>query len=278
MELFTLLGTYERERDDFKLPACWRVTNDTCLPHFHNSLEIVYVTKGKLKATLNGVCHDVKEGQLLIVSSYTVHHYETIISSEAVILTVPLDFIPSYDKQFSHNCFAQTIYQDLKMQNSEILHCMSILAKDDLEKKLSINVIKGYIYVIIGMLIERIGLVPTRNDGSQNITKDTLTYLQGNYLSSISLQQLSQNFGYSASRFSHLFNSCFGCTITEYVNTLRCRHASGLLADDSVPIITVAMSSGFSSTRTFYRSFKRCFGVTPSQYRDSCMKKRSKPC
>lgn len=266
-----MLGTYEWERDNFKLPACWKVMNDTCLPHFHNSLEIVYVTNGKLKATLNGACYNVTKGQILIVSSYTVHHYETVIPSEVIILTVPLDFIPSYDKQLSHSRFAQIIYQDTKMQNSEILHCMKILAKDDSQKELSINVIKGYIYVIIGMLIEKIGLVPNKNNENQNITKDILIYLQSNYLSPIFLQQLAKHFGYSASRFSHLFNSCFGCTIAEYINTLRCRHASGLLANDSVPIITVAMSSGFSSMRTFYRSFKKCFGVTPSQYRDLCM-------
>lgn len=271
-----MLGIYERERDNYKFPSCWHVTDDACLPHFHSSIEFVYVTEGELKVTLNGVSSLIKKNQVLIVSSYTVHHYETVTSSQAIILIVPLDFIPTYNQLLSQNGFTQNTYQDISMENSEILHCMRILSQDESEKqKLSMNVIKGYIYVIIGMLIENVGLACNKNDSSRNITKDILIYLQNNYLAPVSLQRLAKDFGYSASRFSHLFNSCFGCTIAEYVNTLRCRHASGLLIDDSVPIINAAMSSGFNSMRTFYRSFKHCFGVTPSQYRDNYAKMRA---
>lgn len=272
----TVLGVYEHERDGYKFPSCWHVTNDACLPHFHSSIEFVYVTEGELKVTLNGVSSLIQKSQLLIVSSYTVHYYETMTSSEAIILIVPLDFIPTYNKMLAQNDFTQNVYQDVDREDSEILHCMEILSENKMnDKKLSMNIIKGYIYVIIGILIENVGLIHNRNDSNRNIAKDILVYLQDNYLSSVSLQQLAKDFGYSTSRFSHIFNSCFGCTIADYVNTLRCRHASGLLIDDSVPIISAAMGSGFNSMRTFYRSFKHCFGVTPSQYRDDYAKMRA---
>ncbi|HBI71877.1 MAG TPA: hypothetical protein DDY59_01645 [Lachnospiraceae bacterium] len=267
-----MLGTYERGRDTYIIPACWNVTNDSCLPHFHSSLEFVYVTNGELKATLNGVHYDVKKGQILIVTSYTIHYYETVDSSEEIILTVPLDYIPSYNKQFSHSSFAQNVYQDTDIQNSEILRSMKVLSKNDAWRKLSTDIVKGYIYVIIGTLIAGIGLTNNNITSNQDTIRDVLIYIQNNYLSQISLQQLAKHFGYSTSRFSHLFNTYLGCTISEYINTLRCRYASGLFLDDSVSIINAAMSSGFSSMRTFYRSFKKCFGVTPSQYRDNYMK------
>lgn len=268
-----VLGFYEHERDGYKFPSCWYVTNDACLPHFHSSIEFVYVTDGELKVTLNGVSSFVTKGQILVVSSYTVHYYETATSSEAIVLTVPLDFIPTYNKLLTQNDFTQNVYQDRFREDSEILHCMRILSENSVNnKKLSANVIKGYIYIIIGILIENIGLIHNKNDPNRNIAKDILIYLQDHYLSTVSLQQLAKDFGYSTSRFSHIFNSCFGCTIADYVNTLRCRHASGLLIDDSVPIINAAMGSGFNSMRTFYRSFRHCFGVTPSQYRDNYAK------
>ena len=31
-------------------------------------------------------------------------------------------------------------------------------------------------------------------------------------------------------------------------------------------MVDIAMSVGFESTRTFYRAFKRCYGMTPSEY------------
>ena len=268
-----MLGVYEHERDSYKFPSCWHVVNDVCLPHFHSSIEFVYVTDGELKVTLNGVSSFIKKGQMLIVSSYTVHFYETVTASEAIILIVPLDFIPTYNKMLTQNDFIRNVYQDRLSEGSEILHCMRILSENSLnDKKLSANIIKGYIYVIIGILIENVGLTHNKHDPNRSTAKDILIYLQDHYLSPVSLQLLAKNFGYSASRFSHIFNSCFGCTIADYVNTLRCRHASGLLIDDSVPIINAAMGSGFNSMRTFYRSFRHCYGVTPSQYRDNYAK------
>ncbi len=265
-------GIYEHGRDNYKYPSCWRVINNVCPPHFHSSIEFVYVMDGELKATLNGVSYTVSKNQILISSSYTVHRYATESYSDAIVLIVPLDFIPSYNKVLSQNCFSQKVYKDTAAC-SEILHCMKILSHDG-EKgcKISPNVLKGYIYVIVGMLIENVGLIHIGNDQNHNLTKDILIYLQNNYLAPVSLELLSKDFGYSKSRFSHIFNSYFGCTLAEYVNTLRCRHAATLLIDDSVPIINAAMGSGFDSMRTFYRSFKRCFGVTPSQYRNNYTK------
>jgi AraC-like DNA-binding protein len=265
-----MLGVYEHERDGYHFPSCWRVINNSCMPHFHSSVEFVYVTKGELKVSLNGVSSVVKANQVLLVSSYTAHRYETVSTSEAIILIVPLDFIPSYQKLLMQNDFKQSVYQDDSPENSELLHCMKILSQEQGNRhKLSIPIVKGYIYVILGMLIEAVGLTGKKSEATRDIAKDILIYLQANYLTKVSLQELARNFGYSPSRFSHIFNSYFSCTIADYVNSLRCRHASGLLIDESVPIANAAISSGFTSMRTFYRSFKHCFGVTPSEYRDN---------
>ncbi len=265
-----MLGVYEHERDGYQYPSCWRAINNSCMPHFHSSVEFVYVTQGELRVSLNGVSSVVKANQLLMVSSYKAHRYETVSSSEAIILIVPLDFIPSYQKMLMQSDFKQSVYEDESPENSELLHCMKILLRGHgNEHKLSIPIVKGYTYVILGMLIEAVGLTVKKSESTRNIAKDILIYLQANYLSKVSLQELAQNFGYSPSRFSHIFNAYFSCTIADYVNSLRCRHAAGLLIDESGPIVNAAIASGFTSMRTFYRSFKHYFGVTPSSYRDN---------
>lgn len=270
-------GTYEHGRDSLKYPSCWRAANNTCAPHFHSSIEIVYVTDGEMNATLNGKSCTVSKNQILISPSYTVHHYKTPAYSETIVLTVPLDFIPSYNKILSQNYFAQTVFED-EAACREILHCMNLLSDDEEQGcKISRNVLKGYIYVIVGTLIDHVGLIRIGDDQKNDLAKEILIYLQNNYLSPVSLETLSKDFGYSQSRFSHIFNSNFGCTMSEYINTLRSRHAAALLTDESVSIIDAAMSSGFDSMRTFYRAFKRCFGVTPSQYRNSPSQGTDKP-
>lgn len=260
-------GIYELNRDNDKYPSCWFASDNTCSPHFHSSIEIAYVTDGAFKATVNGRAYIVKKDQILISSSYMVHYYSTLEHSDSIILIVPLDFIPSYNRVLSKKVFSQCLY-DVEAQDGELLHCMrEIVAQIKANGSSNSNIVKGYIYVLLGMLIERVGLLDIEEDAGRNLTKDILVYLQNNYLNKLTLDTLAQTFGYSKSRFSHVFNARFGCGIAEYIDSLRCRHAAVLISD-SATLMDAALNSGFESMRTFYRCFKRCFGVTPSDYRD----------
>lgn len=283
--------SYEYNRDYQLLPLCWKSINNFCLPHFHSSMEIIYVISGEIKANLNGQSYIVKETNFLIVPSYTIHTYTTEISSIMYIFTIPLDAISTYKSTFFKKTFAS-----LLVENSyccmELLHCMEAICKlsnlgvfrrgkaedatscyltaiclpGDMNSLLKENVIKGYTNVFLGLLIQQVGLIDIPNTKISSLAQEILIYLQDNYLTALSLYDISNHFGYSKSRFSHIFNEYFGCKLIEYINGLRCRFALELLLEKKTTVTDIALASGFDSTRTFYRAFQKCFGCTPSQY------------
>lgn len=58
-------------------------------------------------------------------------------------------------------------------------------------------------------------------------------------------------------------------TIQEYINFWRTEHSKYLLLKDmNQTIEAVAMDSGFTSLRNFYRLFKDAYGMSPSQFRN----------
>lgn len=263
---------YETYRDKLKYPSFWQDHNITCAPHFHSSIELIYVTEGSMKAVIEGKPYTVEQNQILISSSYAAHYFTREKQSRSILLIVPLDFIPSYGTVLSKKVFSDCICRD-EDANREILHCLKqILAFGECSES-SANIIKGYVYVIIGLMVNSVGLTDTAEQDN-SLSKDILIYLQNNYLSTISLNTLARDFGYSTYRFSHMFSTYFGCNLPEYVNTLRARHAANLLIETEASLINIAMNSGFESVRTFYRTFKRCFGVTPSQYRSNYIAKQ----
>ena len=268
-------GKYEMYRDHFKYPPFWQDDNITCPLHFHSSIEFLYITDGSMKAVIDARPYTVEKDQILISSSYSTHYYSSEEQSHSIMLIIPLDFISVYSTIFSKKVFSQCVGKD-KEANKEILHCMQqlLLYKECTEH--TENIIKGYIYAIIGMMINSVGLTDIDDKGT-SLSKDILMYLQNNYLLPVSLTILAHDFGYSKYRFSHIFSTYFGCGLTEYVNTLRARHAANLLATTDSPLIDVAMNSGFESMRTFYRSFKHCFGVTPSHYRTNYITTQQNP-
>ncbi len=260
-------GYYEHFRDVDKWPSCWKSENNTCFPHFHSCVEITYVLEGKIDFILNGRGGTAGPRQVIAAPSYTVHCFSTPESSRSIVLTIPLDYVPSFRKLIERRTFSTLVWTDDEPE-SELLHGMEMLARlcsVDCRKPPEL-LTKGYLYTVLGILTERLGLSENREGTDAFLARDILQYLDTHYRFDVTLETLAARFGYSKSRFSHLFHAYFGCGIPEYVNTLRCRSAALLLTQESASLTSAAMNSGFESMRTFYRCFKKSFGISPSEY------------
>ncbi|MFV0343196.1 MAG: AraC family transcriptional regulator [Anaerocolumna sp.] len=259
--------SYEYLRDHKNQIECFTVVNNQFWPHFHSSLEIIYVTEGELKITLNGQVHVVKKHGFLIVPSYYIHSYATEVYSNAYIIIIPLDSIPSFKNILHKKTFLQLHIESTPWE-AELKYCLDAILKitEHTMNSTIEPIIKGQTYVFLGLLIEDSGLKDITDSKMISLAQEILIYIQDHYLLPVTLDDISNHFGYSKSRFSHIFSEYFDCKLIEYINGLRCRHALKLLEDKTSTITDIALSSGFDSSRTFYRAFKKCFGTSPNAY------------
>lgn len=89
-------------------------------------------------------------------------------------------------------------------------------------------------------------------------------YLQPDF----SREELIKLVRISKNRFSPLFKQYANTSFSGYVNNLRLEYAARLLKEyPEYSIDSIALSSGISSTTTFYRLFVGRFGMTPAEYR-----------
>lgn len=85
--------------------------------------------------------------------------------------------------------------------------------------------------------------------------------------SSLSMQQVANEFAMSASYFSTEFRKVVGYTFTEYLMMARIQRAGELLKNSQLKVYEVAEALGYKNTTYFSTLFKRQYGVTPKQYR-----------
>jgi len=93
----------------------------------------------------------------------------------------------------------------------------------------------------------------------------------------LTLQYFASLFNVNSSYLSNLFHKHTGVTITEYVTKVRIDHASTLLAYTREPVRDIARKVGITDVQYFSRLFKRLTGLTPTQYRDQCMRNLIEP-
>lgn len=106
-------------------------------------------------------------------------------------------------------------------------------------------------------------LSPRGNDAS-----NVIEYIDKNFaLSALSLDYLADYFHISQSNLSVIIKNSLGIGFHEYLTNLRVNKAKAMLSETSKKISTIHKECGFSNEQTFYRTFKKLTGQTPSEYR-----------
>jgi AraC family transcriptional regulator len=84
--------------------------------------------------------------------------------------------------------------------------------------------------------------------------------------SSLDLQTLASETGYSRSHFLRMFHAAAGTTPHQYLLQLRLERAQELMRSGSMPLIDIAAHCGFSSHAHMSRMFRQFLGLSPREY------------
>ncbi|TEA78357.1 response regulator transcription factor [Allopusillimonas ginsengisoli] len=83
---------------------------------------------------------------------------------------------------------------------------------------------------------------------------------------------LARMLGVSERRIAHVFESCLGMTLFEFVRRERMLKAQSLLQRTSLNIVEIAAELGYSSAANFSTAFRDYLGESPSSFRKNMRK------
>ncbi|MCI5746176.1 MAG: AraC family transcriptional regulator [Erysipelotrichaceae bacterium] len=229
--------------------------------HFHHQLELLYIEEGNVTVTINDDTKVLTKGQVAIVDSFDNHQYIHEENAISRCLIIPVSYLKRYttfmasksikNHFITDEAFAQRIYE-------KMINVVNSLKANEL-------ILVGNVSLLLGTIIDN-NVVANSDKTNYDLVKNILLYIEENYKSSITLDSIANHFGYSKYYFSHIFNKCFRCNLNDYLNLVRCRHSINCVKDEHMSVSDAAFTSGFVSMRTFYRTFKKYFNVTPKEY------------
>ena len=113
-----------------------------------------------------------------------------------------------------------------------------------------------------------------QNDGAQDERLTAmLNFIQNNY-QDVTLESMAAQFHLSEPYISKYIKDKSGKTFGEHVAHIRMKRAKTLLKNGNMTVENIADVVGYPSVEHFNRTFKKCFDMTPLQYRNESREKK----
>jgi len=106
-----------------------------------------------------------------------------------------------------------------------------------------------------------------QDESHQEALANILTYINANYASKITLEELAHFSQYNRTYISTIFHNGIGMNFSEYLMRIRLQHAVFDLGCTRKSLTDVALDNGFPELKLFNSRFRETFHLTPAEYR-----------
>lgn len=254
---------------------------DGYVSHSHDSYEIFLPVAGSLAFDVEAYRYTVERGSVLILPPF-VSHRLIVQDSE------PLEYLYA---QFSPKAMPDE--EDLKETVESLFHgygegemSMRHLPKESFAfvhgaiKRLCVSGTKEVhhqFFRILSPLLREILLYGIPVNGKQGglskedsrktaLTDQIIDYVSLHYADIQDLSFVGEVFHYSSVHVNSLFKTRLGVSLWRHILHVRLDRACDMLVSGA-HASEVALSCGFKDYSTFYRMFKKCYGITPTKCR-----------
>lgn len=233
-----------------------------------NFNSIQFICEGYGWIGIDGQTYDIEKGDIML------------LPANAVLSYGPQNGKPNIVKYFCHfnsdigsqNLFSLISFDAITKTNDyektiSVFHELERLCND--ETFAAILKKKQLILELIGIWLEAQPQAATFKKPEDNIAIIITEYINNNISNNITVAQLAALFGYNVNYFTSLFKSYTNTTPKQYIINVKLKEALSLLRNMSLSISEIADKTGFVNQYYFSTSFKKKYGISPTQYRDA---------
>lgn len=254
-------------------------SNNIVVNHWHNSLELIYISEGHMDVGVNDKMYALHGGDLLIINSANLHYTQVYdLTTVNYTLQIPYSLlkthIPDYDFLYFQGPNQDGLLNGSK-HHAEL--CAHMVALQDLLHSQEFGYSVKYnciLFDIIHMLLSHYSVVRNsaekkRDEWHHARNAQIINYVNAHYAQPITLEDGANLLSLNTEYFCRYFKKNFGKTFIEYVNSVRLSHIHDDLIQTNLSVSKLMELHGFANYRTFIKMFRAAYGCTPAELRAS---------
>ena len=248
--------------------------------HNHKYFEFYFFLGGDVSITIKKQKYTLEKGDMILLPP-GVKHYITIhdpdIAYQRFVFWITPEFASELQKLSEDYVY---LLKHSKENNQYIYHFDTItfntiqsklfLISDEIHfehfgkaVKLSLAV-KDLILHLSRVVYEMVN--PQITTGQLSLFEKVLDYINEHLEEDLSLERLAKIFFASKYHIAHLFKEKYGLPVHQYVIKKRLALCKDALLNNE-EITEICLLCGFSDYSSFYRAFKKEYGLSPKQYK-----------
>lgn len=267
----------------FNIYPCAIPTDFTFVPlHWHDSVEIIYVKRGAGIVQVDFDAYEAKPGDIFFVLPGHLHglrwlpknrmEYENIIFDMNFLGSDNVDLC---SQKYLHPILNGKIQLPSRIRKNDKLYSSIAACLDASDQLCALRPngyelgVKGHLMLLFSLLCQRSENQIEKPMEDRNIDKlkTILSRIETDYNKKLTIDDMADECGYSASHFMRWFKENTGSSFTGYLIEYRLSKAALALRSTDDSILEIAEKTGFDNLSNFNRLFKKRFEMKPSQFR-----------
>lgn len=243
----------------FPTPPCDTVILEG--QRFHN--RFFYIVNGTINFELKkDKLITASAGDIVYLPCGASYHswWDDVPNSEYI--TMVFEMFDNSGEEISLNEEIVVLHKDTSNKFYDILHKMNSIYN---ARMVNWNLLlKSHFYNFISRLMYELYYHQMENSNFSSEINKGIVYLENHYMKNVSIKELADKSNVSESTFRRNFIKIKGVSPVMYRNDLRLQHAYDFLYSGLFTVTEVAEMVGFDDVPYFSKSFKKKYGITPT--------------
>lgn len=244
-------------------------------PHWHNSLEIIYMLKGSMKVKCENKEIEVQAGDISLINSREIHSFWST-PNKSLVLQVPERLLEKYISDYELIKFYVDPHPEKDTESTKLEWlkkvCYDMYVIYEVRPEGYLLKFKSLLYDLLYMLIhsyseKMVEKEVNRNNKNREQIKQILRYLDRNHMRQVTVQETAEEFGYNPDYLSRMLKQQTGLTAMEYLYEVRMNYVYQDLMNTEDYVSEIFARHGCTNYKVAMRWFKKRYHCTPSKMR-----------